>query len=283
VGGARLVFVRDASRSEEGRVVDQNVPVYAEPTADSAPVGELAQGTDVAITDWEELAGEVVAGGLLNKPAQWFKITAETAGGTPIEGWVRRGPVFVEDTTISTTGRVDSGEGAKEWTLDYIRRMVNDRNFTKSLRYTLTLMIIILPIQFALAITMALVLQARLKFNTMFLYIYSIPLGVSDLAAGLVWYSVFTQSGFLNTVLEQLGIINKPYVFISPAHRNWIILAIVLAEVWRATSIVMVIVVAGLQAIPTEFLEAGNSLARVCGSVCVISSCPCSNRVCRSR
>jgi multiple sugar transport system permease protein len=33
---------------------------------------------------------------------------------------------------------------------------------------------------------------------------------------------------------------------------------IVLAEVWRATSIVMVIVVAGLQAIPRDYLEAGE-------------------------
>jgi multiple sugar transport system permease protein len=36
------------------------------------------------------------------------------------------------------------------------------------------------------------------------------------------------------------------------------ILAIVLAEVWRATSIVMVIVVAGLQGIPKDYIEAGQ-------------------------
>ena len=34
--------------------------------------------------------------------------------------------------------------------------------------------------------------------------------------------------------------------------------AIVLAEVWRATAIVMVIVVAGLQAIPRDYIEAGQ-------------------------
>jgi len=136
--------------------------------------------------------------------------------------------------------------------------MLRDRNFKKAVRTTLVLLIAILPIQFTLAIIMALVLQSRLKFNTLFLYIYSIPLGISDLAAGLVWYSIFTQKGFLNTLLQQLGLIDRPYVFISNEHREWIIIAIVLAEVWRATSIVMVIVVSGLQAIPIELLESGE-------------------------
>ncbi len=252
------IFVKDASRSNTGKVVADAVTVYSAPDAASAPVGELPQGTDLAIVDWEELEAEVVAGGLLTKPAQWIKITAETAGGASLEGWVKRGPVFVEDASISTVGRVDSGEGAKEWTLDYIKRMLRDRNFKKAVQTTLVLLIVILPIQFTLAIIMALVLQSRLKFNTLFLYIYSIPLGISDLAAGLVWYSIFTQKGFLNTLLQQLGVIDRPYVFISNEHREWIIIAIVLAEVWRATSIVMVIVVSGLQAIPIELLESGE-------------------------
>ncbi len=252
------VFVQDASRSEEGRVVGQNVPVYSEPDAGSAVISTLAQGTTVAITDWDELTPDLVAGGLLAKPASWFQIVAIDVDGNEIEGWVQRGPVFVEDATISQRGRVNAGEGAKEWTLDYIKRMVRDRNFIKALRTTVILLALILPIQFTLAIIMALVLEARPRFTTTFLYIYSIPLGISDLAAGLVWYSIFTQRGFLNSLLEQLGIIDQPFIFISNQNREWIIIAIVLAEVWRATSIVMVIVVSGLQAIPGELLEAGQ-------------------------
>lgn len=252
------VFVKDASRSEEGKVVAASVTAYAAPDATTETVGELPQGAEVTIVDWEELEGEIIADGLLNRPAQWLQVTAETAAGEEITGWVQRGPVFVEDATVSTSGRVEAGEGTKEWTLDYIKRMVRDRNFIKALRTTIILIVVILPIQFTLAIVMALVLQARLKFNTLFLYIYAIPLGVSDLAAGLVWFSIFTQNGFLNTFLQKLGLIDKPVIWISNDNREWIIVAIVLAEVWRATSIVMVIVVSGLQAIPGELLEAGE-------------------------
>jgi multiple sugar transport system permease protein len=75
---------------------------------------------------------------------------------------------------------------------------------------------------------------------------------------GIVWYSVFTQSGYLNSLLYGLGLVETPGVFLSVNTRHWMILAIVLAEVWRATSIVMVIVVSGLQAIPLETLEAAE-------------------------
>jgi multiple sugar transport system permease protein len=252
------IFVQDASRSETGKVAAENVLVYTAANDESEIVGALELGTEVTIVAWQELESELVAGGLLNKPAQWIQITATDADGNPIEGWVKRGPVFVEDATISRQGRVEAGEGAKEWTLDYIKRMYRHSDFQEALVTTVILLVLILPMQFILAIVMALVLEARPRFTTFFLYVYSIPLGISDLAAGLVWYSIFTQRGFMNTFLQQLGLIDKPFIFISYQHKGWIIFAIVLAEVWRATSIVMVIVVSGLQAIPSSLLESGE-------------------------
>ena len=252
------VFVADASRSTEGTVRANALTVRAEPRPDAEAVGELRQGTDVSILKWGKTESRIAAGGLLQKPQNWLLISGETEDGETIEGWVERAPIFVEDATISATGRVQSGEGSKEWTLDYVKRMVRDAKFVESLRTTLLLIVLILPVQFVLAIIMALVLQSQIKFSSLFLYIYAIPLGISDLAAGLVWYTIFTQRGYLNSFLQWLGLIDKPFIFISSNNKEWIILAIVLAEIWRATSIVMVIVVSGLQAIPRDYLEAGE-------------------------
>jgi multiple sugar transport system permease protein len=134
-----------------------------------------------------------------------------------------------------------------------------------------------------LAIVMALVLNARLRGSTIFLYIYAIPLGVSDLAAGLVWEAVFKQTGFLNTFLQQLGLIERPYVFLSTEHQGWMIAAIVLAEMWRATSIVMVIVVSGLQGIPRDYLEAGEIFGANLWQRLRYVILPMLSRACRSR
>jgi len=105
---------------------------------------------------------------------------------------------------------------------------------------------------------MALLVQAKLKFSSIFLYIYSIPLGISELAAGIVWFAIFTERGYLNTILTGLGILERPFIFLSFQNEGWLIMAVVIAEVWRATSIIMVILVAGLQSIPNEFMEAAD-------------------------
>lgn len=145
-----------------------------------------------------------------------------------------------------------------EWTLDSWRTMFNDAAFTDALVTTLVLIVVIIPVQFVLAMGMALVINAKLKFSGLWLYIYAVPLGISDLAAGIIWYAVFTQQGWLNSVLEQLGFIDRPFIFLSYENQGWLIFAIVLAEAWRATSIIMVILVAGLQGIPRDYLEAAD-------------------------
>jgi multiple sugar transport system permease protein len=106
--------------------------------------------------------------------------------------------------------------------------------------------------------SMALVVNARLKGAGLWLYVYALPLGVSELAAGIVWVSIFTQRGWLNSILEGIGVIDRPIVWQS-AENFWILIAaIVIAEAWRATSIIMIILVAGLQSIPNEYLEAAE-------------------------
>jgi multiple sugar transport system permease protein len=230
--------------------------VLSQPVSNSTPVGRLEMQTEVQVVD-RVRQDEPLPNGR-TRPVYWFNITAQDAGGNQVQGWVNQTSVFIASRTESTTARIVSGENTKEWTLDYVKRMINDYRFSQALRTTLLLIVLILPIQFILAIVMALVLQSQLKGSTLLLYIYAIPLGISDLAAGLVWVSIFTQRGFLNTFLQKLGLIDQPFIFLSAQHQNWMIIAIVLAEVWRATSIVMVIVVSGLQAIPRDYLEAGE-------------------------
>jgi multiple sugar transport system permease protein len=145
-----------------------------------------------------------------------------------------------------------------QWTLAHIQRMVQDVAFTDALRTTLILIVAILPLQFTLALIMALLVQARLRGAGLFLYVFAIPLGISDLAAGITWFSIFTERGYLTSILHGLGLIDKPFIFLNYQTPGWLFLAVVLAEVWRATAIIMVILVAGLQSIPRDYLEAAE-------------------------
>ena len=144
------------------------------------------------------------------------------------------------------------------WSLESIQTMVTDANFTRAITATLTLVIIVIPFQLALAMAMALVINKRLKGTSLWLYVYALPLAISELAAGIVWVSIFTQKGWLNSILETLGIVERGIIWQS-AESYWTLIGIiVVAEMWRATSIMMIILVAGLQSIPDEYLEAAE-------------------------
>jgi len=139
-----------------------------------------------------------------------------------------------------------------------VQRMIADANFRSAVLTTVALVILVLPIQFVLAMSMALVVNARLKGSGLWLYVFALPLGISELAAGIVWVSVFTQTGWLNSILEGLGVIDRPIIWQSSETAWLLIVTIVIAEAWRATSIIMIILVAGLQSIPPEYLEAAD-------------------------
>jgi multiple sugar transport system permease protein len=113
---------------------------------------------------------------------------------------------------------------------------------------------VLIPVQFAFALAMALLLRANPRFKNVYFFVWAIPLAVSDLAAGLVWLAVLTDRGYLNSVLVGIGL--KPVAWLAFDNPTSLFLAVVIAELWRATSLVLVIVVAGLQGIPRDYEEA---------------------------
>ncbi|MFL6123690.1 carbohydrate ABC transporter permease [Actinophytocola sp.] len=143
------------------------------------------------------------------------------------------------------------------FTLDNWARMWHDAYFGRALRNTLLLTVIVVPVQVALAIGMALLLQSRPKLAGLHFYLWTIPLAMSELAAGLVWLSIFSNRGYLNSFLSWLGI-SDGIGWLDYDNPAGMLFAVVVAEVWRATSLVFVILVAGLQMVPRDFDEAAQ-------------------------
>lgn len=146
---------------------------------------------------------------------------------------------------------VRSDEG---FTGEFVARMVADPYFWPAVRNTVLLIVVLIPVQFALAVGMALLLRATPRLGGLYFYIWAIPLAVSDLAAGLVWLAVFTDRGYLNSVLAGVGL--EPVAWLAFDNPASLFAAVLIAELWRATSLVLVIVVAGLQGIPRDVDEA---------------------------
>ena len=86
-------------------------------------------------------------------------------------------------------------------------RMADDLNFQDAVRNTFRIVLIVVPLQLSLALVMALMLGHLRRGRDIVLWIWSIPLGISDLAAGLVWLALLNDRGFLNSGLFRLGLI----------------------------------------------------------------------------
>ncbi len=149
-----------------------------------------------------------------------------------------------------------SGKGG--FTLEHFQTMASDWKFLPALRNTLLLAVIIVPLQVTVALTMASIVARMGAGRDVVLYIWTIPLGISDLAAGLVWLAILQQNGFLNSALQSLGFISQPITWLGYQNTVTLFVAVILAELWRSTAIVMIILVAGMGLIPKEYYEAAQ-------------------------
>lgn len=144
------------------------------------------------------------------------------------------------------------------FTMQHFQTMAGNWKFWPTFWNTVILAAIVVPLQLVMALAMAQVVAKLKNTRNTILYIFTIPLGLSDLAAGIIWLAIFEQSGFLNSMLVGLGIVEKPILFLGYQNLWVIFIAVILAELWRATAIVMVILVSGMGLIPKEYYEAAE-------------------------
>ncbi|WP_285243333.1 sugar ABC transporter permease [Pseudarthrobacter sp. fls2-241-R2A-127] len=142
------------------------------------------------------------------------------------------------------------------FTLEFVNRMVQDPYFWPAVRNTLLLIVVMIPLQFALAIAMALMLRSNPRLHKVHFFIWAIPLALSDLAAGLVWLAIFNDRGYLNSALSWFGL--QGISWLAYDNQTSMFICVLIAELWRATSLVLIIVVAGLQGIPKDYDEAAQ-------------------------
>ena len=161
-------------------------------------------------------------------------------------------------STHSFWWRVRPCDGGSGFSLDNFRDIFGYWKFNTTLTNTLLLAAAVVPVQLAMALLMATMVSRMGKGRDLVLYIWTIPLGISDLAAGIIWLAIFEQSGFLNSMMVGIGALDRPANLLTYQNAGLVFLAIALAEIWRATAIMLVILVAGIGLIPKEYYEAAD-------------------------
>jgi multiple sugar transport system permease protein len=145
-----------------------------------------------------------------------------------------------------------------EWLgLEQYRRIFLDPAFVRALLNNLSFALVVVPLQTALALALALLLNQRLRgiagFRTLFFMPVVFPLSL----VAVVWVLIYAPgpNGMMNGFLELVSLgAWEPRDFL---HDPQLALpAIMLTSIWQGTGFQMVILLAGLQAIPGELYEA---------------------------
>jgi multiple sugar transport system permease protein len=101
---------------------------------------------------------------------------------------------------------------------------------------------------------LALLLNRVVRGRPLFASLLIIPSMVSPVSAAMVWRMLLgVKYGGVNNALRQFGILDVYFDWFANPFRA--ICSIVVVEVWHNTSFMMIVLLAGLQAIPLELYE----------------------------
>ena len=134
-------------------------------------------------------------------------------------------------------------------------RLASDARFLDSVWHTLlyTVLSVVLPL--VLGTAAACVFNARFPARGFLRGLFIMPMMATPVAIALVWTMMFhPQLGVLNYLLSLVGIPPQLWIF----HPGTVIPSLVLVETWQWTPLVMLIVLGGLAAMPTEPFESAQ-------------------------
>nr|WP_063817836.1 sugar ABC transporter permease [Herbidospora sakaeratensis] len=112
-----------------------------------------------------------------------------------------------------------------------------------------------LPLVYAGGLGLAMLLNRAMKGRDLFRAIYFLPVVTSWVVVALLWkWLLNPASGIVNWAIGLVGL-EGPGWWTDP---DWAMPSIILASAWKDLGFVMIILLAGLQAIPNEYLEAAR-------------------------
>ncbi len=138
--------------------------------------------------------------------------------------------------------------------LENYQRLLTDRVFLQSLQVSLAFNLIVNPLQVALALGLAFLVNQRVRGIGIFRSIYLIPIAISINVSALIWKLVLDENGLANGLIQTLG--GSPLAFLTST--NLALWSIIGIASWIGVPFWTLFLLAGLQGIPSQIYEAAE-------------------------
>jgi ABC-type sugar transport system permease subunit len=137
---------------------------------------------------------------------------------------------------------------------NYVKLFTADKIFIQAMKNTLLFVVLSMFIGPTLGLLTALMLNQKVKFQSLFRTAYFLPVMTSMVVVSTIWRMLYNQNGIFNSVLSNIGL--SPVNWLSDP--NMALISVVIASIWQGFGFETVIFLAALQSIPKELYEAAD-------------------------
>ncbi|MGB3327456.1 MAG: sugar ABC transporter permease, partial [Thermomicrobiales bacterium] len=138
--------------------------------------------------------------------------------------------------------------------LDNFTTLANDDIFWKSLANTVKYTLYAVPPDIVIALVLAVLLNQQLRGMRLFRLAYFVPVVTSGALVAIVWRWLYQPRGIINGVLGEIGVDPQRWL----ADPTLVLPSLAVMAIWKHVGFNMLILLAGLQAIPAELEEAAK-------------------------
>ena len=141
--------------------------------------------------------------------------------------------------------------------LNNYNELGNDRQYLKSLDFTFRYTLLITPPIFILGFILASLVRENIRFIGIFRTIFFLPVVIGLGVSSLLWvWMLNDQIGIFNKLLLDFDLVPKAQLFLG--RPNTAMNVIIVSVVWKTVGFTMILLLAGLQAIPDELYESAE-------------------------
>lgn len=139
--------------------------------------------------------------------------------------------------------------------LDNYSRLFQDRLFWKAIANTLKFLLLHIPLQLVLSLTLAWLLNQKIRAVSFFRASFFMPVIVSGVVVTILWQQLLGyDTGLINKLLMTIGL-NKVGWLVDP---DMAIYSIAVMATWKNVGLYVILFLVGLQTVPSQYYEAAE-------------------------
>jgi multiple sugar transport system permease protein len=149
----------------------------------------------------------------------------------------------------------DNGLRLTATTLSNWSQLIHDSDFWSAMKFTVFLVLLAVSLEYVFGLGLALLLWRRLRGGGFFRVLFTIPMMVAPVAIGFIFRMIFNeQYGPVDSILRGLHLPNVLWLSSTSTAPY----TVVIMDIWQWTPLMFLLLLAGLQSIPEDAIEAAR-------------------------